>query len=146
MALRHLILSFVGFAAATVNLYPNNTFVPRNSISPACRSAMDASIACDPYLLSLAATNFYGTLNNVNLQNAVCASACGSSLSSYHKSVQTACKNDLDPWDNVPAVYYGDFIWAHYNLTCIKDPQTQKWCNGSLHLLMLGPLLEKQLT
>ncbi|KAL9037145.1 MAG: hypothetical protein Q9214_005828, partial [Letrouitia sp. 1 TL-2023] len=129
MALRCLMLFFAGFATATVNLYPNNTLITRSSISPACRSAMDASIACDPYLLSLAATNFYGTLNDANLQNAICASACGSSLSSYHNSVQTACKNDLDPWDNVPAVYYGDFIWAHYNLTCIKDPQTQKWCN-----------------
>ncbi|KAI4161591.1 MAG: hypothetical protein LQ342_004732 [Letrouitia transgressa] len=70
---------------------------------------MNASIACDPYLLSLAATNFYGTLNDVNLQNTICASACGSSLSTYHNSVQTACKNDLDPWDNVPAVYY-DYV------------------------------------
>ncbi|KAL9608378.1 MAG: hypothetical protein Q9167_006792 [Letrouitia subvulpina] len=146
MALRYLMLFFAAFAAATVNLYPNNTLATRSSISPACRSAMNASIACDPYLLSLASTDFYGTLNDANLQDAVCASACGSSLSSYHNSVQNACENDLDPWDNVPAVYYGDFIWAHYNLTCIKDPGTQKWCNGSLHLLTLGPLLEKWLT
>ena len=41
-----------------------------------------------------------------------------------------SCAKDPLPWVGVPANYYGDLIWAQYNLTCVKDPKTNQWCNG----------------
>ena len=57
-------------------------------------------------------------------------SACGTALSKYHGSVTASCAKDPQPWVGVPANYYGDLIWAQYNLTCVKDPKTKQWCNG----------------
>ena len=117
-------------AVADLQLYPNNTLTPSNTLSPSCLSAMNATIACDPYLVSLAATDYFGSLNDDDLQTSVCAPTCGSSLSKYHSSVKEACSKDPVPWDGVSAIYYGDFIWAQYNLTCIRDPASKQWCNG----------------
>ena len=42
----------------------------------------------------------------------------------------TSCADNSKPWDGVPANYYGDLVWAQYNLTCIKDAKSNEWCSG----------------
>ena len=130
MATFFLIVLSAGLALADVQLYPNTTLITSNVVSSACLKAMNATIACDPYLVSLASTNYYGSLNDDNLQSSVCDTACGTALSTYHNSVVSSCANDPKPWNGVPANYYGDLVWAQYNLTCIKDPETHQWCSG----------------
>lgn len=100
-------------------------------ISQGCTTALNATINCDPYLQQLVSDDYYGSLNNATLQNSVCAASCGTSLKSYHTAVATACANDPQPWDGVPAVWAGDVIWAAYNQTCLKDPTTGAYCVGS---------------
>lgn len=114
---------------AQLNLFINGTQSTEN-LSQACTSALNTTIACDAYLLQLASTDYYGSLNNASLQSTVCATACGSSLSSYHNNVATACANDPEPWQGIPAVWAGDVLWATFNTTCLKDPGTGQFCIG----------------
>ncbi|KAL8694818.1 MAG: hypothetical protein Q9218_000577 [Villophora microphyllina] len=135
--IRHLLL-LVSVVLADVQLYPNNTLITTNTISSACHDAMNANIACDPYLVSLATNNYYGTLGDTALQNSVCASNCGTALSNYHNAIHQACGQDEEPWIGVPANYFGDLVWAQYNLTCIKDPATSEWCSDYISNLTLA--------
>ncbi|KAI9775110.1 MAG: hypothetical protein M1839_001421 [Geoglossum umbratile] len=136
MAWFSLLVGFlVSYAAADLLLYPNNTLVPGAVISTGCLKAMNVNIACDEFVAELAQTNFYGSLNNNSIQNSVCNPACGTALSKYHSSVVAACASDPAPWVGVPANYYGDLVWATYNLTCFKDPGTGQYCNDYISSL-----------
>ncbi|KAH9478590.1 LysM domain-containing protein [Psilocybe cubensis] len=112
---------------AQFNLFVDGTQAV-SDISQGCTTALNATINCDPYLQQLVSDDYYGSLNNATLQNSVCAASCGISLKSYHNTVASACANDPQPWDGVPAVWAGDVIWAAYNQTCLKDPTTGAYC------------------
>jgi len=112
-------------------LHPNGTH-STVEISQGCTTALNANITCDPYIQQLIATNYYGSLGNSNstLQDSVCAAACSTSLALYCAHVADACSNDPQPWPGIPAVWAGNVIWATYNITCLKDPATGKYCVG----------------
>jgi hypothetical protein len=120
---------FFQLIRARFQLFPNGTHSTAN-LSRSCVTALNATIACDPYVQQLVATDYYGTLGNATLQDTVCAAGCGTSLGSYHANVARACVNDPQPWHGVPALWAGDVIWATYNRTCLKDPATGKYCVG----------------
>ncbi|KAL8764772.1 MAG: hypothetical protein Q9194_006850 [Teloschistes cf. exilis] len=145
MAYLHTVLLLAGCVLADVQLYPNNTLITSNTISQACHDAMNANLACDPYLVNLATNNYYGSLGDTSLQNSVCDTKCGTALSTYHNSVHQACAQDEDPWLGVPASYYGDLVFAQYNLTCLRDSQTNEFCNDYISNLTL-PAGDNQLT
>lgn len=113
---------------AQLSFYPNNTLIVSGGVSTACLNALNATVQCDPYLVSLATADDYTTLNNDTVQKSVCDPLCGSKLSKYQSSVKSACKNDPIPWSDIPAVYFGDFVWAYYNGSCLRDPATGAWC------------------
>lgn len=99
-------------------------------ISDACSSTLARTLDCDPYLYTLATIDFFGPLGNDSFQDALCESACGASLGAYHTAVEDQCANDPDPWNGVPAVWAGDILWSTYNRTCLKDPDTGRYCTG----------------
>ncbi|KAI5291815.1 hypothetical protein KEM54_006392 [Ascosphaera aggregata] len=118
------ILKFLIFVAAPVaakiQIYKyglNST----ETLSDGCTEALKSALNCDPYLQSLAASDYYGPVGNDTLQDSLCVESCGSSLSKYHHDTQKACANDPQPWDGIPAVWVGDIYWATYNRTCLKD-------------------------
>lgn len=116
-------------SSGAVGLYSDGLFAD-NDISSTCSAAINATIACDPYLLALTEADSFGALNDTSLQSSICRVSCGGSLTEYHNKVTTACAQDPQPWNGVPAVWAGDAIWATYNRTCLKDPSTGKWCSG----------------
>lgn len=120
--------SLIAVSYCQVTLYPNGT-QSATRISSGCASAIGGSISCDPYIQALAETNWYGSLNDSALQTSVCPSACSTSLSTYHSIVSTACANDPQPWDGIPATWAGDILWATYNRTCLKEQQTDYLCS-----------------
>lgn len=115
-------------------LYANDTLTTSTTVtlSRLCVTAMEASLPCDPYLQLLANQDYYGSMEDSNLQSSLCDPACGSTLSSYHASVISACKSDPQPWQGLPAGWYGDMLWAAYNQTCLKDNTSGLYCNGGL--------------
>lgn len=126
-----LLSSFTCVAVAQLSFFPNNTLIVAGNISTACTTAMNATIDCDPYIMALATLDDYTSVNNDTIQQSVCATKCGAALSKYHKSVASSCAQDPLPWDGTPATYIGDFAWAYYNGSCLKDTATGQWCKGT---------------
>ncbi|GIC92923.1 uncharacterized protein Aud_009401 [Aspergillus udagawae] len=105
------------------------------SLAPGCISAMEATIACDPYLrLQVMADDFSYMASTV--RNSICTTSCSQSLSSYHAAVQKACAGSPQPWADTPAILYGDQIWAQYNVSCFKDSKGN-YCQDVLANLTL---------
>ena len=115
---------------ADFSLFPNDTISSSVNLSTQCTNALTSSVACDPYLLQLSQSDYYGSLGDDSLQSSLCITSCGTSLVSYHTSVISSCANDAQPWLGIPAQTYGDLLWSTYNLTCLKDTGTGEWCNG----------------
>ncbi|RDB24798.1 hypothetical protein Hypma_007466 [Hypsizygus marmoreus] len=118
-------------------LFPDGTHSTQN-LSPGCITALNATITCDPYIQQLVSNDYYGSLGNATLQDAVCTAGCGSSLTSYHASVVQVCASDPQPWPGVPAAWAGDVIWATYNRTCLKDPATGAYCVDQIAAINTG--------
>ncbi|KAL8918130.1 MAG: hypothetical protein Q9172_005557 [Xanthocarpia lactea] len=104
-------LILIRSALAQLDLYAGGLFLD-NVVSSQCSSAINAQISCDPYLISLTSADSFGALNDTSLQASICTDTCGEALSTYHKVVTTACAQDLQPWDGLPAEWAGDAIWA----------------------------------
>jgi hypothetical protein len=97
------------------------------SLSAGCEAALIASISCPPNLFNLAGDgNVIGT-DNITVPQ-LCASSCTNSLSSFHKTVASACSKDPSPWAGVPATWPGDVLWAFANRTCLKNTTTGAYC------------------
>lgn len=62
------------------------------------------------------------------MQDALCDPRCGVSLANYHSDVSSACASDVQPFDGLPATYFGDVAAATYNLTCLTDSSTGEYC------------------
>ncbi len=124
-------------AFSSLMLFPNDTLTASTTatLSTGCITAMEAPLACDPYIQVLASQDYYGSMDNASLQNSLCEQDCGRSLSKYHSSVASACHSDPQPWSGIPATWYGDLVWASYNQTCLKDSKTGQYCNGKLACL-----------
>lgn len=106
------------------------------SLSQGCISALQATIACDPYLQLQVSGDTYGYLPT-SLLDILCSPACAQSLASYHNSVKNACANDPWPWQGTPPEHYGDQIWARYNMTCFKDTKGNNCQSKAIHNVAL---------
>lgn len=93
-----------------LSFYPDNTLVTSLDVSAACLKAINASIACDPYIYQMAAADNYYTLDNATIQQSIYNSRCGARLSQYRSSIATTCAPDPMPWDGVPATYLLNFV------------------------------------
>jgi len=119
----------IPFIEGQFQIFPDGTRSTVN-LSQGCISALNATIACNPYIQQMVATDYYGSLGSPTLQDSICAAGCGTSLASYHAQVAAACASTPQPWPGIPAVWAGDVIWATYNRTCLKDPATGRYCVG----------------
>src|ERR1700743_179045 len=73
--------------------------------SPACAIALNATIACEEFLVLKAHRNDYGW-GNETLQDQLCNPTCGTSLASYSSGVASACGTNRT-WEGLPNTYYG---------------------------------------
>lgn len=99
------------------------------SLSDGCTAALESSISCNQWLQDNASDDSYSFLNDTALDT-LCAPSCEPSIRSYRSKVVSACQKDPEPFDGLPAVYFIDVIWASYNLTCLKNPESGDYCNG----------------
>jgi hypothetical protein len=90
------------------------------TLSQECITAMEETITCDPFLRSQVMTDEF-TYLTPSVRDVICTTSCGQSLSSYHDTVESACSSSPQPWDNTPATFYGDQLWAQYNISCFKN-------------------------
>lgn len=105
-------------------LVNTSTPVAAGEVSQQCISALESTIACDPYLRTSVLGDSISYLAP-SILDGFCTSSCGQSLSNYHQSVQSACGGGPELWQGTPATLYGDQVWAQYNITCFKDSKGQ---------------------
>lgn len=96
------------------------------NISNACSDALRAPISCDGYLKYVMTGDFYGPIGNGSNHDSFCNPTCGTSLSSYHTSVATACAKDPQPFQGLAATYWADSAKSTWTSLCIKNPSTSE--------------------
>jgi hypothetical protein len=98
-----------------------------SSLSDACLLALQGTVQCNSSLQGIAASDYFYQLDDSDF-GSFCAESCGQSLAAYHESVDAACAGQPQPWDGYPMTYFGDLLWASYNLTCLTDPTSGESC------------------
>lgn len=117
----------------TSYFFSNGTFYPSTTISTACSSAILGEVNCLDDLLTYTYADTFYPLNNVTYQQQFCNASCGSSLATYVENVASACVGQPEPFDGLPATYYGNWAWSTWNLTCLQDIKSGNYCIGILH-------------
>ncbi|RAK99303.1 uncharacterized protein BO80DRAFT_456619 [Aspergillus ibericus CBS 121593] len=107
--------------------YPHPTDHVRDIFTSTCKTALSQNIPCHPYLQMKFENPGIGQyIDNSTLADDICDEGCGESLKSWMDNVSHSCFNQtIDDTDPTAA---GGYIYAGYNLTCLKDPSTQKYC------------------
>ncbi|KAK6700253.1 hypothetical protein SNK05_013051 [Fusarium graminearum] len=120
------VLSLCFGTSAAFSIY-NATDLESKNVNDACVKAMSANINCPAYIRSFSQKSYHGSLGNTTLTAEICTSTCSASLRNWFNTVSSACANEKIA-NGVPQ-FYGGFIWAGWNETCIKDPRTKRYCN-----------------
>jgi hypothetical protein len=66
-------------------------------------------------------------MHNDTLTDLMCDETCGQSLQVWFESVSVDCAREHD---HVVLSEPGGIVWAGWNETCVKDPNTGKYCGG----------------
>jgi len=99
-------------------------------VSGSCRSELLRSIKCDDYTRTFQTAQYRSSLNQT-LSTSVCDLNCRVSLERWFKGVERTCAGQLVY--GAPATKFGGYIWAGWNETCLRDPQTNLLCNGTIN-------------
>ncbi|KAL1961764.1 hypothetical protein VTN77DRAFT_1090 [Rasamsonia byssochlamydoides] len=93
------------------------------------RNALTATIAtCDESFIQYPVWDYGGPFENATARDLFCSSDCTDSLASYSSSVAAACANDPDPWDGIPASFWGDCLAAYQERICLRDLNSTDYC------------------
>lgn len=114
----------------TSYFFGNGTFYPSTTISTACSSAILGEVSCLDDLLTYTYADAFYPLGNTTYQQQLCNAGCGSSLAEYVENVTSACAGQPEPFDGLPATYYGNWAWSTWNLTCLQDAKSGNYCIG----------------
>ncbi|QIW94574.1 hypothetical protein AMS68_000092 [Peltaster fructicola] len=100
-----------------------------SAVSSGCIQAMEAPLDCDQYLTYVMTSDYWGSIGNETFQKSFCRDSCGTGLSKYVSSVQSACANDPQPFPGYPAAYWGESAQAAWTQMCLKDSSTGQYCS-----------------
>ncbi len=93
-----------------------------------CINALSANINCVPYVQAFMQPGYRSSLENVTLTDSLCTSDCSTSLKGWFDSVSNSCTNKS--LNGAIPNKFGGYMWAGFNETCVKDPETKQYCNG----------------
>lgn len=122
-------------AFAGYQIYTNDS-LSLNNINDTCQTALTGLVYCDDYTLGFQSDQYRGSLSNDSLTASVCDPGCATSLQSWFTNVANNC--DIDEDDDLPWQYAGGKIWAGYNETCLKDPDSGSYCNGMISNILVA--------
>ncbi|KAG9251359.1 pectate lyase superfamily protein-domain-containing protein [Emericellopsis atlantica] len=91
-----------------------------------CSSALTEVIRCDNRTEVFQEPGLHSWLGSKEETDIVCDASCEESLSNWFQTVSVAC-DGYKISDALPTLL-GGRIWAGYNETCLKDPETGKYC------------------
>ncbi|RGP68829.1 hypothetical protein FSPOR_5035 [Fusarium sporotrichioides] len=97
----------------------------------ACNKALEADVKCDKFLPLLLEEYPEWTQEKIELADSICTDTCYDSLQSWFDTVTHACDEGEDNFlvlDKVSHTGLGGELWRSWNETCVKDPQTGRYC------------------
>ncbi|KAJ3952539.1 hypothetical protein N0V92_011011 [Colletotrichum tropicale] len=114
---------FNGYRVWTADMLENlyGTVLPET-----CSNALTEIIACHNLTETYQSPGLRGWIGSVDDTDTVCADSCGKSLKAWFDSVSIACEGYVVN-DALPTLL-GGRIWEGWNQTCLKDPETGKYC------------------
>ena len=138
--LNDMVVSFTSATASPLNLGADppgyvlytEEQLANTQVSNECKAQLLRSVKCDNYTLDFQQGSRYRGSLNEELSNSVCDPSCRASLERWFKGVEYTCASQL--LDGAPATKMGGCIWAGWNETCLRDPQSNQLCNGELQL------------
>ncbi|KAK2763321.1 hypothetical protein FQN54_009957 [Arachnomyces sp. PD_36] len=98
-------------------------------ISSDCEAALSQKVLCDDFLQELGAKSDHGSLSDETLTNSVCDVGCGEALRNTHDNIKSSCEGTPNLVPGFPALAVVDRLWWAYNDTCLKGPDSDKYCN-----------------
>ncbi|KAF4153480.1 hypothetical protein CNMCM6069_000690 [Aspergillus lentulus] len=96
------------------------------NLTETCKTALTQKIICHSYLEKFRSPVVGQYIENSTLANEVCDKGCGQSLKSWFDNVSTTCASQYI--NKAVATELGGYMYAGYNLTCLKDPATGRYC------------------
>jgi hypothetical protein len=98
-----------------------------SGVSSMCEASLTRLVECHDQVYMLRALQWRGSMHNGTLTDLMCDKSCGQSLQAWFESVSVDCAREHD---RVVLSEPGGIIWAGWNETCVKDPNTGKYCSG----------------
>ncbi|OGM39526.1 hypothetical protein ABOM_012090 [Aspergillus bombycis] len=102
-----------------------------SSVSSVCKTAMTRLIECHEQTYMLSELQWRAGLQNDTLTDLVCEKTCGESIEAWFESVTLNCADYHQ--DDVVLTKPGGILWAGWNETCVKDPDTGKYCGDVIN-------------
>ncbi|KAL2811038.1 pectate lyase superfamily protein-domain-containing protein [Aspergillus granulosus] len=91
-----------------------------------CRTSMTQRIDCHDETYLLQGRSWKGGLGNDTLSDLVCSPGCEASIASWFNGVAGNCATEKER--ALIPTRLGGQLWAGWNETCLKDPDTDRYC------------------
>ncbi|KAH1337724.1 hypothetical protein KXX67_001337 [Aspergillus fumigatus] len=101
-----------------------------SGVSSTCKASLTRLVECHDQVYMLRALQWRGSMHNDTLTDLMCDKTCGQSLQLWFESVLAGCAREQD---HVVLAEPGGIIWAGWNETCVKDPNTGKYCGDAIN-------------
>ncbi|KAH2752728.1 hypothetical protein KXV94_001973 [Aspergillus fumigatus] len=101
-----------------------------SGVSSTCKASLTRLVECHDQVYMLRALQWRGSMHNDTLTDLMCDKTCGQSLQLWFESVLAGCAREQD---HVVLAEPGGIIWAGWNETCVKDPNTEKYCGDAIN-------------
>ncbi|KAJ5130998.1 Peptidoglycan-binding Lysin subgroup, partial [Penicillium bovifimosum] len=95
-------------------------------LTESCTTALTQKVLCSPFLKTWTSPGIGQYYENTTFTDMLCDAGCGESLGSYVDNVETYCANQTIG-SSIPT-RNGGTIYHNYNLTCLMDQDTNKYC------------------
>ncbi|KAL5041367.1 hypothetical protein BDW71DRAFT_217894 [Aspergillus fruticulosus] len=96
------------------------------NLTQTCKTALTQKIHCYDYLLDFQAPMVGQYIDNSTIADLVCDEGCGDSLKRWYDEVSSNCGDQRI--GAAIATLKGGYMWSGYNLTCLKDTETDTYC------------------
>lgn len=98
-------------------------------VTKSCQAALGGIIYCADYFeRTFNGPTVAHSIGNQTFTDAICDPSCGASLQQWFDNVETNCANQTI--DGAAPTMLGGYIWQGYNQTCMKDPESGRYCTG----------------
>lgn len=109
------------------------SLVDGSNLNSECKKALEPLADCDESVANLRLREHHGSLHDQEWTDIACAPACRDALSTRRQLIRDACTSTPEIAPGWPVMALIDSINSGWNDLCLKDPETEKYCNGEMN-------------